>query len=400
MQAMRVGSLFGIPFFLDLSWFVILAFLTLVNANNFTESFGTTLAWSAGFGMALLLFGSVILHELGHSLVALSQGIKVNSITLFVFGGIASIERESKSPGEAFQVAIAGPTVSLILFGIFYLISKMLPLSEVGQIITWNLARINLIIALFNLIPGLPLDGGQILKAAVWKVTGNRFQGVRWAAKTGKILGVIAIAFGLGLALISHEWVIIWIAFIGGFMIRNANAYDRITALQEILMQRTAADAITHDFRVVDVNQTLRVFADQYILADSQTPMPYYATKEGRYCGLVAIENLHFVERSNWDSQTVESIVRPLSEITTVEEKASLSEVINTLETAQINRLTVLSAAGTVAGVIDRGDVVLTVAKSLNLPIPDTEIKRTKEEGSYPQSLQLPVIAWQLKTLN
>jgi Zn-dependent protease len=400
MQAMRIGSLFGIPFFLDPSWFVILAFLTLINANNLTESFGVTLAWSAGFMMALLLFGSVILHELGHSLVALSQEIKVNSITLFFFGGIASIERESKSPKEAFQVAIAGPTVSLILFGLFYLISKALPLSEVGQVITWDLARINLIIALFNLIPGLPLDGGQVLKSAVWKLTGNRFQGVHWAAKTGKILGVIAIIFGLGLALISQEWVILWIAFIGGFMIRNANAYDRITKLQETLLDIVAADAMTRDFRVVDANQTLRAFADQYILADSQIPMPYYATKEGRYCGLVAIENLHFVERSKWDSQTVESIVRPLSEIATVEEKASLSEVINSLENAQIKRLTVLSAAGTVAGVIDRGDIVGTVAKSLNLLIPDSEIKRTKEEGSYPLSLQLPAIAWQLKTID
>jgi Zn-dependent protease len=136
MQAnWRIGSLFGIPFFLDPSWFFILAFLTLVNARNFTPSFGTTLAWSAGFVMALLLFGSVVLHELGHSLVARSQGITVNSITLFVFGGIASIERESKSPGEAFQVAIAGPAVSLILFGLFYLISQVLPLADMGRVI-------------------------------------------------------------------------------------------------------------------------------------------------------------------------------------------------------------------------------------------------------------------------
>jgi Zn-dependent protease len=398
MQATwRIGSLLGIPFFLDPSWFLILGFLTLVNARNFTESLGPTLAWSAGLGLALLLFGSVILHELGHSLVARSQGIKVNSITLFVFGGIASIERESKTPGEAFQVAIAGPTVSLVLFGLFYLLSQVLPLSEVGQIIAGDLAKINLIIALFNLIPGLPLDGGQVLKAAVWQLTGNRFQAVRWAAKVGKILGGLAIAFGLGLALISQEWVILWMAFIGGFIIRNANAYDRLTTLQETLLNLVVADAITRDFRVVDANQTLRAFADEYILSDSKIPLPYYATQDGRYRGLVAIEDLHFVERSNWDTQTVASIVRPLSDLATVEEKASLVEAINSLESSQVKRLTVLSLAGTVAGIIDRGDIVRAVAKSLNLAIPDAEIKRTKAEASYPQRLQLPVIAEQLK---
>lgn len=396
MQARRLGSLLGIPFFLDPSWFLILGFLTLVNARNFTESLGSTLAWSAGLGMALLLFGSVILHELGHSLVARSQGIKVNSITLFVFGGVASIERESKTPGEAFQVAIAGPTVSLVLFGLFYLLSQVLPLSGVGQQIAGDLARINLIIALFNLIPGLPLDGGQVLKAAVWKLTGNRFQAVLWAAKIGKILGGFAIAFGLVVALISQEWVILWIALIGGFIIRNARAYERLTRLQETLLNLVVADAMTRDFRVVDANLTLRAFADEYILSDSQTPMPYYTTQEGRYRGLVAIEDLHFIERSNWDTQTLASIVRPLAELATVAEKASLVEAINSLESDQIKRLTVLSPAGTIAGIIDRGDIVRAVAKSLNIAIPDAEIKRTKAEASYPQGLQLSAIATQL----
>ena len=398
MQAnWRIGSLFGIPFFLDPSWFFILAFVTLINAQNFAPRLGPVVAGSTGFIMALLLFASVVLHELGHSLAARSQGIKVNSITLFVFGGVASIDRESKTPGGAFQVAIAGPAVSLSLFLLFYLLSKALPFSGVGQLITSDLANINLVLTLFNLIPGLPLDGGQVLKAGVWKLTGNRFQGVRWAAKTGKILGGLAIAFGLTLALWNlqtGEFLgAMWIALIGGFVFRNANTYDRLTTLQEALLQLVAAEAMTREFRVVNASQTLRSFADEYILADTHAPMPYYAAEEGRYRGLVAIEDLHFVERSRWETQTLESIVRPLSEIATVEERTSLLEVINTLEARQVNRLTVLSLAGTVAGVIDRGDIVRAVAQKLNLPIPDGEIKRTKAEGTYPQGLQLQAIA-------
>jgi len=389
----RIGSLFGIPLFLDPSWFFILAFVTIINALDLYPTFGSVLAGSAGLGMALLLFASVVLHELGHSLTARSQGIKVNSITLFIFGGVASIDQESKTPGEAFQVAIAGPAVSLTLFGLFYLLSQVLPRSNVGQVLTLHLARINLVLALFNLIPGLPLDGGQVLKAAVWKLTGNRFQGVRWAAKSGKTLGGSAIALGLVLVLLTGQWGAIWLTLIGGFIFRNASAYDRLTTLQEALLQLLASDAMTHDFRVVDANQTLRSFADEYILADIQTPMPYYAAAHGRYRGLVAIEDLHFVERSRWESQTLESIVRPLSEIATVEEKTPLVEVIKSLEASQLNRLTVLSPAGTVAGVVDRGDIVRAVATKLKLPITEAEIKRIKAEGSYPQGLQLPAIA-------
>lgn len=395
MQAnWRIGSLFGISLFLDQSWFFILAIVTLLNAQTFASSLGVGLAFTAGFVMALLLFGSVVLHELGHSLVAKSQGITVNSITLFVFGGVASIDRESKTPGGAFQVAIAGPAVSLTLFLLFYLLSQFLSPSGVAQVIVSDLARLNLVLGLFNLIPGLPLDGGQVLKAAVWKLTGNRFQGVHWAAKTGKVFGGLAIALGLFVALLTGQFLgPIWIALIGGFVFRNANAYDQLTTLQEALLQIVASDAMTRNFRVVDANQTLRGFADDYILADSQNPLPYYAASGGRYRGLVAVEDLNFVERSRWDMDTLETIVRDLSQIATVEEKTPLVDVINTLEVSQINRLTVLSPAGAIAGIIDRGDIVGAVGRKLNLSIPDSEIKRIKAEGSYPPGLQLQVVA-------
>lgn len=394
MQAnWRIGSLFGIPLFLDPSWFFILLFITIANAARFDPSFRSVLAWSSGLVMALFLFASVVLHELGHSLVARSQGIKVNSITLFIFGGVASIERESKTPGQAFQVAIAGPAVSLVLFVLFFLLSLALPVSGFAHEIVSYIASINLILALFNLIPGLPLDGGQVLKAAVWKLTGNRFQGVRWAAKTGKVLGVVAIALGLFLVLTTGQFIAIWIAFIGGFVFRNATAYDQLTNLQEALLQLAASDAMTYEFRVVDANQTLRSFADEYILADLHTPMPYYAAAHGRYRGLVAVEELQVIERSLWETQTLESIVHPLSEITTVEEKTPLVEVINRLEADTLKHLTVLSPAGAVSGVIDRGDIVRAVAKKMNLLIPEAEIKRLKAENTYPPGLQLPAIA-------
>jgi CBS-domain-containing membrane protein len=201
------------------------------------------------------------------------------------------------------------------------------------------------------------------------------------------------VAVGLLLVLLTGQWRAVWLALIGGFVFRNATAYDRLTTLQETLLQLVASDAMTCEFRVVDANQTLRSFADEYSKADIQTPMPYYAAANGRYRGLVAIEDLNGIERSHWETQNLESMVRSLSEIPTVEEKTSLVDVINTLEVRQLSRITVLSPAGTVAGVIDRGDIVRTLAKKLNLPITEAEIKGIKAEGSYPEGLELQAIA-------
>lgn len=393
MQAnWRIGSLFGIPLFLDPSWFFILVLVTILNALDFSRRFELAVAWSAGLLMALLLFASVLLHELGHSLVARSQGIKVNSITLFIFGGVASIDRESKTPGQSFQVAIAGPAVSFALYGLLYGLAQVFPSTSIGQVLALDLARINLILGLFNLIPGLPLDGGQVLKAAVWKLTGSRFQGVRWAAQTGKFLGGLAIAVGLFFVLQGQPFAI-WLTLIGWFVYRNANAYDRLTTLQEALLQLKASDAMSRDFRVVDANQSLRSFADEYILTDIHAPIPYYAAANGRYRGLVAIEELQAIERSRWEIETLESIVYPLAEIATVEEKTPLSEVINRLETQKRPHLTVLSPAGAVAGVIDRGDIVRALGTKLNLPFTEADIKRIKAENSYPPGFQLYAIA-------
>jgi Zn-dependent protease len=388
----QIGSLFGIPLFLDPLWFVVFGLATL-NFGVAYQQWGNVTAWSAGLVMALLLFTSVLLHELGHSLVAQSQGIKVNSITLFFFGGITAIEEESKTPGKAFQVAIAGPLVSIVLFLLLGLVSNVIPDTTLLSFMVRDLARINLILALFNLIPGLPLDGGQVLKAALWKLTGDHFQAVHWAARSGQILGYSAIAIGFALDFFTRELVTgVWILLLGWFGIRNANRYDRVTTLQETLLKLVASDAMTRDFRVVDTDQTLREFADLYLL-ESSSPHVYFAAADGRYRGLVKVDNLRTTERSQWETQTLQSIVYPLTTIPTVSESTSLAEVINKLENEQLPQITVLSPAGAVAGVIDRGDTVKCLAQKLNLRITDAEIKQIKEEGSFPRGLQLGVIA-------
>lgn len=393
----RVGSILGIPLYLDTSWFVIVLLVTFVYGSNpLWQGRWGDLSWVIGLMMALLLFGSVLLHELGHSLVAKSQGIQVNSITLFLFGGIAAIDQESKTPGQAFQVAIAGPAVSLSLYLILTLCTLVFSLPLPVEVLFANVAQINLVLTLFNLIPGLPLDGGQVLKAAIWKATDSRIKGVRWAARTGQLLGWTAVIGSLLAYLAQPSLDLIWIVLIGGFAIRNASNYGRVANLQETLSELTAADAMARDFRVLDANMTLRQFADEYLLQTTRAPM-YFAASDGRYRGLVDIEDVREVERSLWESDTLESIARPLTSISSVRETTSLAEVITSLETQNTARLVVLSPADAVAGVTDRGEIVRALGKKMNLSISDAVIQRIKDEGEYPPGLKLPALAKSLE---
>ena len=389
----RVGSILGIPLYLDTSWFVIVLLVTFVYGSNplWQEQWGDG-SWLIGLAMALLLFGSVLLHELGHSLVAQSQGSQVNSITSFLFGGIAAIDQESKTPGQAFQVAIAGPAVSLSLYFLLTLCIAVLSLPGPLTVLFASVAQINLVLTVFNLIPGLPLDGGQVLKAAVWKLTDSRIKGIRWAARTGQILGWTAVGGGLLIYLAQPSLDLIWIVLIGGFAIRNAANYGRIADLQETLSELTAADAMARDFRVLDANLTLRQFADEYLLQSTRAPL-YFAASDGRYRGLVKIEDVRDIERSEWESRTLQSIARPLTAVTNVRETTPLVEVIAALEAQETARIVVLTPADAVAGVIDRGEVVRALGKKMNLSISDAVIQRIKDEGEYPPGLKLSSLA-------
>ncbi|MGF1570593.1 MAG: site-2 protease family protein [Nodosilinea sp.] len=389
----RIGTILGIPLFVDSSWFIVLLLVTISYGlePGWQNTWGS-FAWVMGFSLALLLFGSVLLHELGHSIAAKQQGIAVNSITLFLFGGIASISQESKTPEGALKVAIAGPLVS---FGLFWLLTGLtlapgLP-TPIGVIIG-SVAQINLVLTLFNLIPGLPLDGGQVLKALVWKTTNSRTKGIRWAARSGQLLGWLAITGGLSLALLYQVFSGFWIAAIGWFALRNAAAYNQVTNLQEAMLALTAADAMARDFKVVDANLTIRQFADTYLLEENRPPV-YFAASEGRYRGLVSVDEIRTIERSQWEVTALQAIVKPLLTIPSLREGAPLNAAIDQLEAQGLSRITVLTPADAVAGTLDRGDIVQAIADRLGLRVSAAMIQRIKDDGQYPPGLQLPSIA-------
>jgi Zn-dependent protease/predicted transcriptional regulator len=357
---LRVGNLFGIPFYVNFSWFLVLAIITWDYGNELGYAFPQLgeAAWILGLITALLLFASVLAHELGHSFVALRQGISVNSITLFLFGGLASLEEESKTPGEAFWVAIAGPLVSLVLFGFFTAINVFAGLSGPLAAIVSLLAYINLILAAFNLLPGLPLDGGNVLKAAVWKITGKPYSGIAFASRVGQALGWIGISLGVLSVLGVSNVGSIWTLLIGWFLLQNATRYAQAAMVQQQLSGLTAADAVIPDSPIVSADLSLREFANNYIIGNPAKWQKYLVTDaDGQLIGQIAIDAMKTVPTNEWWDVQVRQLMQPVESLEMVDSDQPLLEVVQLLERKQVPSLVVLRS-GALLGLLEKASIL------------------------------------------
>lgn len=360
-NSIRVGNLFGIPFYINVSWFLVLALVTWNYGSGLAYGFQSLtglMPWLLGLGAALLLFASVLAHELGHSFVAMSQGIGVRSITLFLFGGLAALERDSDSPSGAFWVAIAGPAVSLALFGLLTVANVALPLAGPLAAIVNLLAYVNLILASFNLIPGLPLDGGNVLKALVWKITGNPYKGVEFASRVGQFLGWTAIILGVMAVLGLSELGSIWTILIGFFLLQNANRTAQFAEVQSKLDGLTAADAIVPDSPIVAQSATLRQFADQVLLSAGNGWQKFLVTDDtGRLVGLFQLEVLRDIPNDEWGHVQIHERMEVISNLETIESGKPLMDVVKLLEEKQLQSLVVTEANGLLLGLLEKGSI-------------------------------------------
>lgn len=363
---LRVGSLFGIPFYVNLSWFLVLGLVVWNYGSELGYAFPQLggAAWFFGLVAALLLFASVLAHELGHSFVALRQGIPVNSITLFLFGGLASLEEESKTPAEAFWVAISGPLVSVVLFGVFTAINLFTGISGPLAAIVNLLAYINLILAAFNLLPGLPLDGGNVLKAIVWKVTGKPYKGIAFASRVGQLLGWTGITLGFLNLLGVSNLGSIWTLLIGFFLLQNASRYLQAATIQEKLSGLTAADAVLPNSPIVSANISLREFANNYIIGNPANWRKYLVTdEEGQLIGEIAVEALKTIPTNDWWDIQVRELAKPPEALETVNSNEPLLEVVNLLERKQLPSLVVLQESGMLLGLLEKTSIIQLLQK-------------------------------------
>ena len=357
----RVGSLFGIPFYVNPSWFLVLGLVTWSYGEGLAAQFPDLPGGSPfllGLVTALLLFSSVLAHELGHSFVAIRQGIKVNSITLFIFGGLASLEKESDSPAAAFWVAIAGPAVSLLLFGILTTLGFTTHITGPIAAITAVLAAINLSLGLFNLIPGLPLDGGNILKAIVWKVTGNQYKGVKIASIVGQTFGWVAIASGLLPLVLYGSFNNVWNLLIGSFLLQNAGKSAQFARVQERLTGMTVADAVTPNSPIISEDITLREFVDQRTLAGSNWQKFLVTDESGHLVGELALDTLKTVRSDRWAHTAVSQIMQSIEPSTIIIADRPLLQAIEQLESKQITALSVTDSDGVLVGLLEKASVI------------------------------------------
>lgn len=356
----RIGNLFGIPFYVNPSWFIVLALVTLSYSGRLSVVFPElgALAWVLGLVAALLLFASVLAHELGHSFVALSQGIEVNSITLFIFGGLASLGEESKTPGDAFKVAIAGPLVSFVLFGTFTALGIFVDLPSPLAAIVGLLAYINLALGAFNLIPGLPLDGGNVLKAIVWKITGKPYKGIAFASVVGQFFGWVGILLGIasiaGVSDIGSPWTLL----VGWFLLQNAGRSAQSAAIQEKLSGYTAADAIYTDSPVVASQLSLRELTNHHIIGNPRNWRKFLVTDEaGQLAGEIAVSDLNTIPTNDWWDVLVGQLTHPIPTFTVVPGNMPLLEVFPLLQDEAAGVLVVVNETQQVLGLLERESV-------------------------------------------
>ncbi len=410
----RIGSISDIPIYIDSSWFLVLGLLAVWLSAAYTK---LSPSFSIGYGAitAILFFLSIAFNKIVHAVMSKARGVEVKEINIQFIGG-GNTEKEAKDPFSVFSIAVSGPLVNLVFsvigFTVAWLIAGdvifannpktigALP-ESIGNIptiwtmISLNFAQINLIFTVFSLIPALPFEGGHVLKALVWKLTGDRFTGIRWAARSGQFFGILMIVIGSIILFTSFSGL--FLILIGWFLFGSAGGYLYLNNLQQALLDINAESAMTRDFRLVDADISLRDFADKFLLMEDKDANPIYiASSNGRDRGIISAGTIRNIDSHEWQSKSLQALIKPLDEIDTVDLQTKISKVVNLLEQKQLRYLIVRSPVGSVAGVIDRGDVIKALDSKLLWRIPSEYVKQIKADGKFPPNLRLVEICEQL----
>lgn len=375
----KVGQFFGINIHIDWSWLLIFLLITWNLATGFSQihpDWSTTLAWGMGLLASVLFFASVLAHEMAHSLVAQSQGLPVRRITLFLFGGVSNIEREPPSPKSEFLIAIVGPVTSIVLGLIFILISgvsmdavvatggqgmeALANLSPLTTMLLW-LGPINLILGVFNMVPGFPLDGGRILRSILWSATDSLRRATRWASYVGQgtawlmIGSGIAMVFGVRIPFFGSGLVSgLWLAFIGWFLhSASVQGYQQVV-VRDILegipverMMKRDASSVSGDITVSHLVQEI-MDSDDYA----------FVVMEGdQMVGIVTLQDMRKVNKDRWDETRVREIMTPREELELVSPDEDAAETLSTISQRDIRQIPVVQN-DSLLGVVRRQDII------------------------------------------
>lgn len=344
-----IGKAFGISLRLHYSWFFIFALVTWILAGTYFPS--TYPTWSlsariaAGLITSVLFFGSVLVHELMHSIVSQRQGIRVQSITLFFLGGVSQITSEPKQPGDEFRMAIVGPLSSLviggILLGVYYQWHTVdtFAVQFITAIAYW-LGYINLLLGIFNLIPGFPLDGGRVLRSLIWWRSSNLTSATRIASNVGRAVGFVFIFVGIYFIFTGNWLNGIWLALIGWFLESAAVGSYQQLLMQEMLKGHVASEIMSGDCVVVPPDMTIDHLVNDNILASGRRCFPVGSGSE--IMGLMTLHNVKEVPRDQWSTETVKEAMTPFDKLRWVRPDEELSSILQILTEDNINQVPVV----------------------------------------------------------
>lgn len=361
LPSVRLGRLFGIPLEVDASWFFVFFLVSSTLTLNYFPTALPGLAPAAyvalGFFTALAFFGSLVLHELAHSLVARAGGLKISRVTLFLFGGISQMDREPKGPGREFLMAIAGPATSLLIAGVFGVAAigaHAAGLPKVVEVPFTYLAFINVSLGVFNLLPGFPLDGGRVLRALLWATTKDLLKATRWASRVGQGIGMLLIAVAV-FGVLQGEFNLVWLAVMGWFLASMAQGAYRQQLVRVELAGVTVARIMSSPAVLVPADITLREMADSFFLGGRHSRYP--VVSEGRVVGMIDLAHLNDIPRERWGSVVVADVAaRNLADIVVAPDR-TVESVLSLLEPDGPGAVLV-TEAGRLAGIVTRSDVI------------------------------------------
>jgi Zn-dependent protease/predicted transcriptional regulator len=366
-RGLQIGKILGIPILLDPSWLFIFGLLTYALSSSFGEKFpqwSSSQHWVVGILTSLLFFGSVLFHELSHSVVARHYKIRVISITLFIFGGVARIGKDPSRAIQEFNIAIAGPIASFVLAAIFFGLSTVFAFDEKVAALATYLAGTNFILGLFNLAPGFPLDGGRIFRAIVWGFTKDFNRATRVAGTSGKLIACGLIGYGGWCGLHDNLTGGIWYGLIGFYLLGAAN--DSITqlAVRETLRGLSAADVMSQEVPIISGGISLEDYGAEVL----RTGRRYHlVVTDDRLVGLMNVQALHAVPREEWEHNSVQSVMLPRERILWASQDEPLQRLLERLFAADINQMPVVSGSqddgAHVVGMVSR-DAILRVIQA------------------------------------
>jgi len=358
-SSFRLFRIAGIDIGVHYTWIFIFVFISWSLAQGFFPQayagWDTLTYWITGIIAALMLFVSVLLHELAHSLVAKRRGIPVASITLFFFGGVSNLEEEPKKPMAEFTMAIVGPGTSLVLALVFWLL-YLIPADKTGPLAAMlsYLALINLILAVFNLLPGFPLDGGRVLRSIIWGATGNLVKATNIAGRIGQLLGWALI--GVGIYFIFFVSIVsgLWMAFIGWFLSGAASASRREVTVRESLSGIRVRDFVDLNTTTISPETTVAEMVDNIFRRQHGRAVP--VCRDGRLLGIVSITDVRGLPQEKWPTTPVADIMtrEPLY---TASPQDDLNTVMKLLAQHDINQVPI-QQDGQCVGLLSRADII------------------------------------------